>query len=149
MPPIAAGLESETVNVPFVKDSAAFVPAATETVVVTTPQTFNAVNVFLGFGIPVVKSLELLLLSVQPPLALISAVVVLGAGAGAASEQFAVEPYPMISIIDALAGHAPDNASVLFTSATFPAVADIAIVPVKSAVGRVFTPLVLKASATK
>src|SRR5678809_243626 len=38
MPPAGAGLERVTVNVPSVEGSAAFIPAATETVVATTPE---------------------------------------------------------------------------------------------------------------
>src|SRR3954452_6220708 len=46
-------------------------------------------------------------------------------------------------------GHAPVNAVVLLTSATFAAVADIAIVPVASGVGRTLTPFAPALSATR
>ena len=52
----------------------------------------NAVEVLRGFGVVAVKSVELLSVSVQPPAARMSAVVVEGAGAFAVSEQFAVAP---------------------------------------------------------
>jgi len=105
-------------------------------------QVFVAEEVFLGVGDAAAKSVLLLSVSVQPPPARMSAVVVLGAGAFAPpSLQLAVEPYPTKSTIDALAGQAPDEAVVVLMSATFPAVALIAIVPVASAVGRLFTPL--------
>src|SRR5436190_20652853 len=46
-----------------------------------------------GFGAPTAKSAELLSVSVQPPLARSTAVVLAGAGAGALpSKQFAVAP---------------------------------------------------------
>ena len=49
-------------------------------------------DVLRGAGAPAVKSAELLFVSTQPSPARRSAVVVLGAGAGPVSEQFAVEP---------------------------------------------------------
>jgi len=50
---------------------------------------------FRGLGAAAVKSLELTFVSVQPLLALKSAVVLLGAGARPdPSKQFAVVPYP-------------------------------------------------------
>src|SRR5690242_1010367 len=71
------------------------------------PQTFKAVAVLRGFGALAVKSVELLSVSVQPFMALISAVVVEGAGALAVSLQLAVVPKPTKSIILAPVGHAP------------------------------------------
>jgi hypothetical protein len=46
-------------------------------------------------------------------------------------------------------GHAPVKAEVLFTTATFPAVALMAMVPVTSGVGRELTPFALNDSATR
>ena len=113
-------------------------------------QVFVAEEVFLGVGDAAAKSALLLSVSVQPPPVRMSAVVVLGAGAFAPpSLQLAVEPYPTKSTIDALAGQAPDEAVVVLMSATFPAVALIAIVPVASAVGRLFTPFAPSDSATR
>jgi len=113
-------------------------------------QAFVAEEVFLGVGDAAAKSVLLLSVSVQPLPARMSAVVVLGAGAFAPpSLQFAVAPKPTKSTIDALAGQAPDKAVVVLMSATFPAVALIAIVPVTSAVGRLFTPFAPSDSATR
>jgi hypothetical protein len=47
---------------------------------------------FLGVGVPDEKSVPLLFVSVHPPPALKSAVVLLSVGAGLVSEQFAVFP---------------------------------------------------------
>jgi hypothetical protein len=58
------------------------------------PHTLKVDDVLRGFGAPVAKSVELLSVSVQPPPARRIAFVLLGAGAGDVSEQFAVPPYP-------------------------------------------------------
>jgi hypothetical protein len=105
---------------------------------------------FRGFGAPAAKSALLLSVSVQPPLRRTSAVVVLGAGAEPdPSKQLAVAPYPTKSTIDAPDGQDPVNAVVVLTSATFAAVALIAMVPVASGVGSVFTPFAPADSATR
>ena len=56
------------------------------------PQEFAAVAELRGVGAPTVKSVELLLVSVQPAPARSTAVAVAGAGAGLVSEQLAVAP---------------------------------------------------------
>jgi hypothetical protein len=108
---------------------------ATLVMVSTKPQVLAAEAELRGVGVPVAKSVLLLLLSVQPPLALITASVELGAAVGDVSEQFAVLPYPTKSII-LVVGQAPLKAVVELTKATFPADADILIVPETSGVGK-------------
>ena len=110
----------------------------------------NVLAVLRGFGVPVLKSDELLSVSTHPPDALKSAVVLLGAGAGAVpSKQLAVVPNPTRSMMLAPVGHAPLRAVVEFTSATLPAVAPIAIDPLASGVGRFTVPPVPAASWTR
>jgi hypothetical protein len=46
-------------------------------------------------------------------------------------------------------GHVPESAVVVLTSATLPAVALMAMEPAASAVGRLLTPFVPKASETR
>ena len=90
---------------------------------------FSGVNVFRGAGVAVAKSVELLLLSVQPELALNRARLLDPAGAKLApSKQLAVDPNPIKSITPVV-GHKPDNAVVEFTKDTLPAVADILVEP--------------------
>ena len=102
-------------------------------------QGFKAVDVFLGLGSPAEKSDELLLLSVHPAFALITALVLEGAVvAPAPSKQFAV-PKPTKSTTP-IVGQLPLSAVLLFTSATLPVVADIAIEPVASGAGSDGTP---------
>ena len=84
-------------------------------------------------------------MSIQPPLFLKSAVVLPGAGAGPEPSKqkldvAAVLPYPTRSRMFALVGHAPESAVVPKTSATFPVVADKAIVPLASGVGKSIVP---------
>src|SRR5437763_8306065 len=89
--------------------------------------------VFLGTGAPVVRSAALLSVSVQPPEPprRRSAVVLLGAGAGPdPSKQVAALPNPTKSTIAPPGTHAPDSNVAVRTSATFPAVALMLIVPV-------------------
>jgi len=110
--------------------------------------TLRADELFLGFGVAVEKLAELLLESVHPFAALKTASVADGAAVGPVpSKQFAVDPKPTKSITPAV-GHAPVSATVLETNAIFPAVADMAIVPVASGVGSA-TPLAPPAWRTK
>ena len=102
-----------------------------------------------GLGCAAAKSAELLPVSVQPLLFRTAAVFVPGAGAGALSEQLAVEPYPTRSTISVAVGQRPDSAVVVLTSATLPAVALMLMEPDASAAGRLLTPFAPKASATR
>src|SRR5438309_1609358 len=61
--------------------------------------------VFRGLGAPTVKSARLLSVSLAPFALRSAAVVLVSAGVGDASEQFAA-PYPTRSMMDATAGHA-------------------------------------------
>ena len=54
------------------------------------PQLFVGDEEFLGLGAPVAKLFELLSVSVQPPLALSAAVVLVSVGAAAPSKKFAL-----------------------------------------------------------
>ena len=82
------------------------------------------------------KSATLLCVSVQPFPVRRSALVLLGAEAGAAPlKQFAVLPYPSRSTMFTSFGHAPVSAVVLLTTATLPEPAAIAMVPVASGDG--------------
>ena len=87
---------------------------------------------------PAVKLLLLILLSVHPLPALKCAVVLERAAATEPSKQLAV-PKPIKSIVLAQ-GHEPLKRVVLFTNAIFAAVADIAITPVASGVGKLVVP---------
>lgn len=100
----------------------------------------KAVALLRGFGVPAVKSAALLSESAQPSPFLMTAFVALGAGARAASKQLAVEPKPTKSTTEPPEGHEPVSAAGMFVSATLPAVADICVVPVASAVGRSVVP---------
>jgi hypothetical protein len=100
---------------------------------------------FRGFGVSAVKSAELLSVSVQPLLFLIAAVVLLNVGAAPVpSKQLAPlvpVPTPTKSIIEALAsGHTTVKAVELLTRAILNIVADIAMVPVASGVGKFAVP---------
>ena len=100
------------------------------------PQTLALEAEFRGLGVPAAKSPELLSVSVQPPADRSTDVELLGAGVGAApSKQLAVVPKPTKSATP-MVGQEPVSAVALETSATSPAVPDIAIVPVASGVGR-------------
>ncbi len=105
-------------------------------------QGLKADAVLRGVGIPETKSLELTSVSVQPPSARRSAVVLLGAGAGPApSKQLAVLPKPTKSTTLAPKGQPdPLRGVVLLTKATSPAVAPIVIEPVTSGVGNAVVP---------
>ena len=119
-------------------------------VIVNTPtQGLTGLAVFRGLGVPATKSVELLSVSVQPKPARSTAVVLEGAGVGAVSEQLAVVPKPTKSCTPAPIGQAPVSAVVVFTSATLPAVALIAMLPVASGVGRFMVPPVPCASWTR
>lgn len=63
------------------------------------------------------------------------AAVLLGAAVGAVSEVLAEDPKPTRSMIEVLVGLVPVNADTELTNATFPAVADIAILPVAFGLG--------------
>lgn len=105
---------------------------------VAVEQEFIGEEELRGVGAPAAKSVELLSVSVQPFAARKIAFVLLGAGATTVSKQFALLPYPTRSTTPV--GHCPLNAMELFTSATFPAVAFIAIVPIASGVGKLIVP---------
>ena len=97
--------------------------------------------VWRGFGAPAVKSRAFWSVSVQPLLFLSTAFVLLGAGVGPEpSKQFGVDPYPTKSWMLAPAGQEPVRVVVVLTSATLLAVADIAMVPVASGVGKFVVP---------
>jgi hypothetical protein len=89
-----------------------------------------------GIGVAGTKSKLLLFVSVQPSDLRMIALVLLAAGAGALPlKQEAVEPYPARSMMLGSLGHAPVIGVVVFTSATLPAAAAMAIVPVASGCG--------------
>ncbi len=110
-------------------------------------QGLNAAPVLRGDGAPVEKSAALLSVSVQPLASRRAAVVFVSAGVAVPSKQLAA-PNPMRSITPAV-GQAPLNAAVPLTSATFPVVALIAIVPVASGGGRLTVPPAPTASCTR
>src|SRR4051794_9181748 len=89
-----------------------------------------------GLGAPTLKSAALLSVSVSPPPCRIAAVVLESVGVGAVSAQFAA-PKPTRSTA---VGQAPLSAVVDATSATLPAVADIAMLPVASGPGKSSVP---------
>jgi len=97
---------------------------------------------FRGFGVPVSKSLELLLESVSPAAFLMIAVVLLGAGAAPEPSKIKTpEPAPTKSTTpDAFAALDAAKALVLLTNATLKAVPDIPMVPVASGVGKLAVP---------
>src|SRR5262245_36838421 len=90
-----------------------------------------------GWGAPVTKSAPLLLVSVQPAKPRSAAVVLPGAGAGPPpSKQSALGPYPTKSVTVATNGQPlPVSKVPSLTSATLPAVADIAMLPTASGRG--------------
>ena len=109
----------------------------------------SGLDVFLGVGAPAAKSAELLLVSVRPRPARSAAVVLLSVGVGDVSEQFAA-PYPTKSwTLGANGQPVPARSVAVFTSATLPAVALIAMLPVASGVGRFVVPPVPAASWTR
>jgi hypothetical protein len=112
-------------------------------------QAFVGEVLFRGFGVPALKSVALLLVSVQPFAARSTAAVLLGAGVEPVPSKHVVLPKPTISMLLAPVGQAPLSGVVLLTSATLPAVALILIVPVASGVGRFVVPLVPAASWTR
>jgi hypothetical protein len=98
-----------------------------------------------GFGAEIRESAALSFVSMHPPDCLNSAVVLPGAGAGPTPSKqklsvAAVPPYPTRSMMLILEGHAPESAVAPKTSATFPVVAAIAIVPLASGVGKLVVP---------
>src|SRR5712691_3133796 len=104
-----------------------------------------------GKGAPVKKSAPLLSVSVQPPVPprRRTAVVLLGADAGPTpSKQLAVLPKPTRSTT-APVGQLPLSAVLLATSATLPAVAAMAMVPLASGTGSTAVPPAPCASCTR
>lgn len=99
-----------------------------------------------GAGVPLIKSAALFPVSTQPSDLRNTAFVLLGAGAGVPSEQFAPLPYPTKSMSAVPDGHAPVSAVVWLTSATLPAVAARLMLPVASGVGSCVVPPVPAAS---
>jgi len=112
-------------------------------------QAFVGEPLFRGFGVPVLKSVALLSVSVQPFAARSTAVVLLGAGVEPVPSKHVVLPKPTKSMMLAPVGQAPLSAVVPLTSATLPAVALILIVPVAFGVGRFVVPPVPAASWTR
>ena len=99
-------------------------------------QLFIGEEEFLGVVVPTEKSDELKSVSVQPPEPRVSQVIFEGVGAAAKpSKQFAL-PKPTKSTIEPPVGQDPLNAVVELTKAIFPAVALIAIDPIKSGMGK-------------
>src|SRR5579883_767993 len=100
------------------------------------------VLVFRGFGCRAEKSPALLPVSVQPPAARKAAVVLLKVVVGPLPlKQFVPLPNPTKSTMGPPVGQAPESRVPLFTSATFPAVALMLMLPLASGVGRfVFPP---------
>src|SRR5262245_49863210 len=106
-----------------------------------------------GIGAPVAKSLPFWSLSPQPWSARSAAVVLLSVGVAAApSKAEALEPKPTRSRTAGLARQSADvlqvSRVVLVTSAPFPEVADIEMLPVASGVGSGCVPPVPAASWT-
>src|SRR4051794_2134027 len=143
-PPAGAVAERLTVNVKVVVPA---LPSLWETSL--TLRLTVAGGVLRGFGAPAVKSRALLSVSVAPLPARRSALAFDGAGAAATpSKQLAVVPKPTKSITPVV-GHEPLSAVVAETSATLPAVALIAIVPVAFGVGSGVVPPAPCASWTR
>src|SRR5947207_14756023 len=92
-PPAGAGNERLTVKVNVVVPLLPSAAVISLIEILGTLQSFKGELVLCGLGVPVAKSVLLLFVSVQPFPALISAVVLLGAGARPApSKQLAVVP---------------------------------------------------------
>src|ERR1043165_7404058 len=121
-------------SVPWLGLSGA-VPTLSVGEVCAVPHALSGDALLRGAGVPVLKSVLLLSVSVQPPFTRSAADVLVRPAVGLVSEQFAVEPYPMTSTTPAV-GQARVTAVVELERTFFPAVADIAIVPVASGVGR-------------
>src|SRR5690349_1622085 len=114
-------------------------------VAVSVTQKFEAEPLFRGLGAPAAKSLALLSLSVQLLPVLRAAVEAFSVDAAPVpSKQFAPEtpvPYPTKSTTLASKGQPePVSRMIVFTSATLPAPAAIAMLPVTSGVGRFVVP---------
>src|ERR1043166_289430 len=124
-------------------------------------QGLKGVAVLRGFGVPGVKSVELLAASVQPSSVRRIAFVLEGAGGAAApskgaggaaapSKQSAFGPKPTRSTTVVPNGQTPPlKEAVVLTSATLPAVALMLIEPVASGVGRPGAPPAPAASCTR
>src|SRR2546423_5611507 len=104
-----------------------------------------------GFGAVTVKSAALSSVSVAPAPLRRAAVVLDRFGVGAVSDEDAVDPYPMKSLTPAAVPQPVEQVSAVafVTRATFPAVADRAVVPLASGVGRGAPPPAPAASATR
>src|SRR6476646_6248102 len=92
-----------------------------------------------GVGAPVTKSVELLSVSVAPPVFRMAAVVLLIVAVGPVpSKQFVPAPYPTKSMTCGPVGQAvaAGVSVVTFSNATFPAPSAIAMVPAASGAGR-------------
>src|SRR5690348_3157308 len=117
------------------------------------PTPDNVAAVLRGLGAPTAKSVLLLSVSVAPAALRKAAVVLESVAVGPVpSKQFVPVPYPARSTILAPVGQVPERTVVLFTSATLPAPAAIAIpepVPVASGVGRSVVPPAPAASLIK
>src|SRR5687767_5090395 len=141
-PPGPAADERVTVKI---KEVAPVFPSFRETLLMEIPpvQGFKELDVFLGLGVPVAKSTELLLLSVQPDAPLNAEVVLVNVAVGPdPSKQLVPVPYPTISWT-----LTPDGQTVplvivrlVFNNTTLPAPAAIGIVPITSGVGRLTVP---------
>jgi hypothetical protein len=108
--------------------------------VVGGPQTVSVDAVVRGRGASAEKSALLLLVFAQM-LVRIAAIVFDNVTVGDPSEQFATDPNPTKSCrVGSLVGHEPERGVVVLTSATFPAVALMAIVPGIVGVGSAVVP---------
>jgi hypothetical protein len=139
-----------TVKLPLVDASTASVVVPREMVVETTPHGFKGEDELRGAGARISKSVELLFASVHPLFFLKAAVVLDRVAVGAVSEQFAADPKPTKSTTDNGNGQpVPVKAIVVFTRATLPAVALIAIDPLELGVGKSTVPPVPAASCIR
>src|SRR5215831_4916356 len=105
------------------------------------------VELLRGAGAPAAKSVLFAFPSVQPAPARKSAVVFVRTGAEAAPSKQLAAPYPMKSTTPV--GQAPVRAVALATRATFPVVADIAMLPLTSGAGRSVVPPIPALSCTR
>src|ERR1043166_774449 len=110
------------------------------------PPPFAGEALLRGIGPAMRKSLRLLSVSMQPLLRRTAAFVLLSAGVGGPSKQFAL-PEPTRSATPL--GHAPLSAAVPATSATFAFVALMVMTPVASGAGSGVVPPVPGDSCTR
>jgi hypothetical protein len=111
--------------------------------------TLKVVAVLRGAGAAVMKSAPLASVSVQPPSRRSTAVVLLGAAVGALPSKVPAVPKPTKSMMVLPVADAVVKGVVLLTSATLPAVPEMAMVPTLSAVGKLVVPPVPAASCTR